>query len=158
MTKRKNIAMDFKNSSCLPSKLPILQNLRAYFFNTLKMLILHVEISAAFETENEKECRKWRICVINCVYRWFCWDIWLHLCFYWASVHSYTKENHVYCSCKSNPLYLPHCASSRLVMEILNEEKNTNSYMEKIPSPGHMYHRQLCVPWSVSWESWWEVV
>jgi hypothetical protein len=58
MTKRKNIAMDFKNSSCLPSKLPILQNLRAYFFNTLKMLILHVEISAAFETENEKECRK----------------------------------------------------------------------------------------------------
>jgi hypothetical protein len=50
--------MDFKNSSCLPSKLPILQNLRASFFNTLKMPILHVEISAAFETENEKECRK----------------------------------------------------------------------------------------------------
>jgi hypothetical protein len=58
ITKRKNIAMDFKNSSCLPSKLPILQNLRASLFNTLKMPILHVEISAAFETENEKECGK----------------------------------------------------------------------------------------------------
>ncbi len=47
--------MDIKNLSCLPSKLPILQNLRASFF-TLKMPILHGEISAAFETENEKEC------------------------------------------------------------------------------------------------------